>query len=165
MLSSFLSTADFGVFRLKTKDRGTFFNLIFLLATNNYLQSKLTFCSLRATLGVSMEVKERDIEIYKQADGKKPYEEWLGGIKDGTSRARIRARIDKVATGNFGDFKSVGDGVSELRFTFGPGYRVYYGLDGEKIVLLLFGGDKSTQDKDIEKAKEYWKDYKERTNE
>lgn len=112
-----------------------------------------------------MEVKERDIEIYKQTDGKKPYEEWLNGLKDGMSRARIRARIDKVALGNFGDFKPVGDGVSELRFTFGPGYRVYYGLDGEKIVLLLFGGDKSTQEKDIEKAKEYWKDYKERTNE
>ncbi len=89
----------------------------------------------------------------------------LNGLKDRMSRARIRARIDKVALGNFGDYKSVGDGVNELRFTFGPGYRVYYGLDGEKIILLLFGGEKSTQEKDIKKAKEYWKDYKERSHE
>jgi putative addiction module killer protein len=81
------------------------------------------------------------------------------------SRARIRSRIDKVETGNFGDFRSVGNGVSELRFTFGAGFRVYYGLKGETIVILLIGGDKSSQEKDIEKAKEFWADYKERENE
>jgi putative addiction module killer protein len=70
-----------------------------------------------------------------------------------------------VETGNFGDFRSVGDGVSELRFTFGAGFRVYYGLKGETIVILLIGGDKSGQEKDIEKAKEFWADYKERENE
>lgn len=112
-----------------------------------------------------MEIKERTIEIYEQVDGKKPYEEWLNDLKDGMSRARIRARIDKVATGNFGDHKPVGDSVSELRFTFGPGFRVYYALKNETIVLLLIGGDKSSQEKDIEKAKEFWSDYKERTNE
>ena len=111
-----------------------------------------------------MEVKERKIEIYEQANGKRPYEEWLSDLKDGMSRARIRARIDKVAIGNFGDFKPIGDGVSELRFTFGPGFRVYYAQKDEMIVLLLFGGDKSSQEKDIEKAKEYWQDYKERKN-
>lgn len=114
---------------------------------------------------ISMEVKERDIEIYEQADGKRPFEDWLNNLRDGMTRNRIRSRLDKVATGNFGDFKQVGEGVSELRFTFGPGYRVYYALDGEKIVLLLIGGDKASQEKDIEKAKEFWNDYKERTNE
>jgi putative addiction module killer protein len=111
-----------------------------------------------------MEVKERSIKTYEQADGKKPFEEWLNDLKDGLSRARIRSRLDKVATGNFGDFRSVGDGVSELRFTFGPGFRVYYALKDEVIVVLLIGGDKSSQEKDIEKAKELWNDYKERTN-
>lgn len=102
-----------------------------------------------------MEVKERSLKIYEQVNGKRPFEEWLNDLKDGMYRARIRSRLDKVATGNFGDFKSVGDGVSELRFTFGPGVRVYYALKGEAIVVLLIGGDKSNQDKDIEKAKEF----------
>ena len=112
-----------------------------------------------------MEAKERTIQIYEQADGKRPYETWLHDLKDAMFRARIRSRIDKVATGNFGDFRSVGDGVSELRFTFGAGFRVYYALNGETMVILLIGGDKSSQDKDIEKAKRFWNDYKERTNE
>jgi putative addiction module killer protein len=112
-----------------------------------------------------MEVKQRTIEIYEQVDGKQPYESWLSELKDPMSRARIRSRIDKVETGNFGDFRSVGDGVSELRFTFGAGFRIYYGLKGETIVILLIGGDKSSQEKDIEKAKEFWSDYKERENE
>jgi putative addiction module killer protein len=112
-----------------------------------------------------MEVKQRTIEIYEQVDGKQPYESWLSELKDPMSRARIRSRIDKVETGNFGDFRSVGDGVSELRFTFGAGFRIYYGLKGETIVILLIGGDKSSQEKDIEKAKEFWADYKERENE
>jgi putative addiction module killer protein len=112
-----------------------------------------------------MEAKKRTIEIYEQVDGKRPFETWLSDLKDPMSRARIRSRIDKVETGNFGDFRSVGDGVSELRFTFGAGFRVYYGLKGETIVILLIGGDKSSQEKDIEKAKEFWADYRERENE
>jgi putative addiction module killer protein len=109
-----------------------------------------------------LEAKDRKIEIYVEASGKKPYEDWLNKLKDGISRARIRARIDKIAKGNFGDFKAVGDGVCELRFTFGPGFRVYYALKGETVVLLLIGGDKSGQLKDIETAKKYWMNYKER---
>jgi putative addiction module killer protein len=108
-----------------------------------------------------LEVRYQKIEIYEAALGKRPYEEWLYKLRDPMVRARIRARIDKVATGNFGDFKSVGDGVFELRFSFGPGFRVYYALKDKEIVLLLIGGNKSDQLKDIEKAKEYWKDYRE----
>lgn len=63
--------------------------------------------------------------------------------------------------GNLGDHHSVGEGVSELRFSFGPGYRIYYGIEDKKIILLLCGGDKSTQKRDIKKAIQYWKDYKE----
>ncbi len=68
-------------------------------------------------------------------------------------------RLDRAARGNFGDRKSVGGGVLELRFDFGPGYRVYFGEDGASVILLLIGGDKSTQTKDIETAKRYWNDY------
>ena len=80
-------------------------------------------------------------------------------------RACIRTRLDRVALGNLGDCEPVGEGVSELRIAFGPGYRVYFAQDGDTIVLLLCGGDKSTQVKDIKRAKEYWADYKERSDE
>jgi putative addiction module killer protein len=73
----------------------------------------------------------------------------------------ILKKVKRIALGNFGDTKSLGDGVYELRIDIGPGYRVYYGLDGKTVVLLLSGGDKSTQIKDIKQAKEYWNDYKE----
>ncbi|MFN3818887.1 type II toxin-antitoxin system RelE/ParE family toxin [Blastomonas sp.] len=79
--------------------------------------------------------------------------DWLVNLRDVAARARIAKRIDRVATGNFGDTKSVGDGVSELRFTFGPGYRVYYTRQGDVVVILLCGGDKGSQGRDIEQAK------------
>ena len=79
--------------------------------------------------------------------------DWLGALRDVRARARIAKRIDRIADGNFGDAKSVGDGVSELRFAFGPGYRVYYVQRGDVVVILLCGGDKSSQERDIERAK------------
>jgi putative addiction module killer protein len=79
--------------------------------------------------------------------------DWIVGLRDVAARARIAKRIDRIALGNFGDAKAVGDGVSELRFTFGPGYRVYYTRRGDVVVILLCGGDKDTQGKDIERAK------------
>jgi putative addiction module killer protein len=78
---------------------------------------------------------------------------WLRNLRDLSAKARIAQRIDRIAAGNFGDTKSVGDGVSELRFAFGPGYRIYYTMKGEVVVILLSGGDKDTQSRDIEKAK------------
>jgi len=69
-----------------------------------------------------------------------------------------------VRLGNFGDCKSLGDGVFELRMTFGPGYRVYFGREGEQVIVLLCGGDKSTQDKDIGRAKAAWTDYRSKDN-
>ena len=78
---------------------------------------------------------------------------WLTALRDVSARARISKRIDRVALGNFGDTKQVGDGVSELRFTFGPGYRVYYTRRGDVVVILLCGGDKGSQERDIERAK------------
>ena len=78
--------------------------------------------------------------------------DWLTELDDVQARARIARRLDRLADGNFGDAKSVGDGVSELRFTFGPGYRVYYTMRGRTVVILLCGGDKHMQRRDIERA-------------
>lgn len=80
------------------------------------------------------------------------FDEWLTKLKDRAGRLRILKRLDRLANGNPGDVKSVGGGVWELRLDVGPGYRVYYAHDGEVLVLLLCGGDKSTQQHDIDKA-------------
>ena len=79
--------------------------------------------------------------------------DWITALRDVSAKARIAKRIDRIASGNFGDAKSVGDGVSELRFAFGPGYRVYYTRRGDVVVILLCGGDKDSQERDIELAK------------
>lgn len=81
------------------------------------------------------------------------FRSWLADLRDRRAVARIAARIDRLKLGNPGDVKSVGDGVSELRIDYGPGYRLYFKRVGQEIVLLLCGGDKSTQDRDIERAK------------
>lgn len=80
------------------------------------------------------------------------FDKWLRKLKDRVGRLRILERIDRLANGNSGDVKPVGQGVSELRLTYGPGYRVYYLQDGDALLLLLVGGDKSTQQNDISKA-------------
>jgi putative addiction module killer protein len=103
-----------------------------------------------------------EIEIYQTSLKKRPYSEWLNELSDLQARAKIRVRIDRVKLGNFGDCDPVGSGVSELRIHFGPGYRVYFGKIGDTCVLLLCGGTKRRQSADIEKAKEYFEDYKKR---
>jgi putative addiction module killer protein len=103
-----------------------------------------------------------DIREYRTADGKTPVADWLAGLRDGAARARIVARLDRLKAGLLGDWRSVGEGVCELRIDFGPGYRVYYAQCGKTIILLLCGGDKRSQPKDIERAHAYWKDYKSR---
>ena len=84
----------------------------------------------------------------------------LDGLKDRAARVAILKRIDRVEDGNFGDQRFVGEGVFEIRVHFGPGYRVYYGLDGPRLVLLLCGGDKATQHRDVREAKELWAEYR-----
>ncbi len=80
------------------------------------------------------------------------YAKWLDGLRDIHARARILVRVERLAAGNPGDVKPVGEGVSELRIDYGPGYRVYYKMDGRKLVILLAGGDKRTQTSDIKTA-------------
>lgn len=80
------------------------------------------------------------------------FEQWLGKLRDTKGKARILSRLDSAALGNFGDCQSVGEGVSEMRIHFGPGYRVYFTRRGTFIYVLLIGGDKSTQKRDIKRA-------------
>jgi putative addiction module killer protein len=112
-----------------------------------------------------MAAQEQEIRIYHTRDGKRPYTQWFDKLRDRTSQQRIDARLGRVQLGNFGDAKAVGRGVIELRIDYGPGYRVYFGRDGEEVVLLLMGGDKRSQSKDIAKAQEYWADYNVRKTE
>ena len=107
------------------------------------------------------DVHPREIQIYRTPNGRQPFTQWLESIPDRRTQRQIRARLIQLNFGNFGDHKSVGDGVFELRLHFGAGYRVYFGQVGREIVLLLCGGDKSSQTRDIERAKTYWLEYKE----
>jgi len=100
---------------------------------------------------------------YQTAGGKRPFVEWLAALEDRQARAKIEARLARVAVGNFDDVETAGEGVLELRIDWGPGYRVYFARLGRVIVLLLCGGDKGTQQKDIDRAKDFFKDYKART--
>jgi putative addiction module killer protein len=103
---------------------------------------------------------QQTIVIYEQKRGKSPFLEWLLNLKDIKARATIRARLNRLELGNFGDCKCIGSGVLELRVAFGPGYRVYLGRDGSTVVVLLCGGDKGSQFRDIAKAKVLWREYK-----
>ena len=103
----------------------------------------------------------RELEIYRAPNGRAPYIEWFESIRDLKTITQIESRIDRIKDGNLGDYKPVGDSVFELRFRSGPGYRIYFGQVGNTIVLLLCGGDKSSQRRDIERAKAYWQEYKE----
>jgi putative addiction module killer protein len=109
-----------------------------------------------------MEVQPRELKIYLTLDGKSPFEEWLNSVRDKKTQSIIDNRLRKVRLGNLGDYKSVGKGVFELRIDYGSGYRIYFGQLGKIIILLLCGGDKSTQKQDINKAIEYWIDYENR---
>ena len=96
---------------------------------------------------------------YIDAQGNAPFRAWLERLKDRKAQAVIDARLTHVRMGNLGHCRSVGHGVKELKIDFGPGYRVYSGQDGDKVVVLLFGGDKKSQPSDIKRAQEYWDDY------
>lgn len=121
---------------------------ILLLISYNIIMERNTIC----------------LEEYITANGKVPFAEWLHGLKDRVARAKIRVRLDRVKLGNIGPHKMVGKGVNELILDFGPGYRVYYNKTKE-FILLLYGGTKKGQQKDIEQAQEYLEDYRRREDE
>jgi len=98
------------------------------------------------------------VREYLGQDGRSPFRRWLDKL-DVVARARIQARVLRFEDGNLGDHKLLGDGVWEARLVFGPGYRLYFGKAGATLILLLLGGDKGSQAKDIQQAKEYWREY------
>ena len=111
-----------------------------------------------------MQSQPRELRIYENEQGNAPFSSWLDSLRDREARARIKKRLDRVEQGNLGDYRFVGEGVFELRIDYGSGYRVYFVQVERVIVLLLCGGDKSTQDKDIQQAKQFWADFQKRDN-
>ena len=103
-----------------------------------------------------------EIRHYVNPVGKDVFDDWLTELSDARAQAKIATRINRLAAGNFGNCKSLRQGLYELRVDWGPGYRVYYAMIGKACVLLLCGGDKRKQAADIERALEYLRDYKER---
>lgn len=103
-----------------------------------------------------------EIQHYRTAQGVDLFDRWIEGLRDRKVVAKVLTRINRVSLGNFGDYRALDGGVSELRIDWGPGYRVYFARVGKVILLLLSGGDKTTQQKDIENAKAYLQDYKDR---
>lgn len=103
---------------------------------------------------------EFKIIVFENNNQEEPFTEWVLSL-DSVTRKRILARLARLQSGNFGDCKQISSGVFELRCFFGSGYRVYFGRDEESIVILLCGGDKNSQIKDIYKAKQYWSKYNE----
>lgn len=106
-----------------------------------------------------MDDTSKVVVAYRDRLGKEPFTRWLRKLRDKQTRYRILERLRRMETGNYGDYKSVGSGVYELRLFFGSGYRIYFGEDGDTIVVILCGGDKSSQTRDIRKARIYWKEY------
>lgn len=102
------------------------------------------------------------VERYTTTTGECPFDQRIAGMRDAKAVARIAAAVVKMGSGLFGDWKAVGEGVQETRLKYGPGYRIYYAMDGNTLVILLACGDKRTQTQDIEAAHGYWNDYKAR---
>jgi putative addiction module killer protein len=104
----------------------------------------------------------QEIRHYLTSDGKDIFRQWYDKLRDTKARIAIDRRINRIELGNFGDHKSLREGIWGLRIDVGPGYRVYYGIAGTQVVILLLGGDKRTQAADIDRACNYWRDWQER---
>lgn len=101
-----------------------------------------------------------EIDYYKKEDGTAPFREWLEALRNVNGRARIRIKLDRARQGNLGDHKYLGNGIWEMRLDCGPGYRVYFAKEENRIILLLIGGDKGTQSRDIAQAESHLQDHK-----
>ena len=102
-----------------------------------------------------------EIRYYVASDGSQPFADWFADLEP-VARAKVTRAIARMEQGNLSNVKSVGEGVQEYRIDFGPGYRVYFGRDGGVLVILLTGGTKKRQQRDIDAAHGYWQDYKKR---
>ena len=102
-----------------------------------------------------------EIVVYETKQGLAPFDEWFSDL-DTEAALKITAALARIEGGNLGDVKSVGKGVIERRITFGPGYRIYFGREGKRLIILLTGGTKKRQSNDIIQAQKFWTDYKKR---
>ncbi len=102
-----------------------------------------------------------ELRYFLAVDGKSPFEDWFSGL-DATAAAKVAVALARLELGNLSNTKGVGEGVLELKINWGAGFRVYFGRDGDVLVILLTGGTKKRQDRDIDDAKDYWADYKRR---
>ena len=112
------------------------------------------------TLPQTSDTEAFTVVVLQTEDGIEPFTKWLGSLRDKEAVARIRARLNVVRRGSFGQCEFVGEGISELKIDYGPGYRIYFGRKDNTIVVIISGGDKSTQSADINRAKELWEKYK-----
>jgi putative addiction module killer protein len=106
-----------------------------------------------------MEIKPKQIAEYIAPNNKAPFRTWMDKLKDKRTKVAIHRRITRLRAGLLGHVNTVGDGVHEIKIDLGAGYRVYFANDGDTLVILLCGGSKGTQSKDIIQAKAYWDDY------
>lgn len=104
----------------------------------------------------------KEILVYETPAGACPFAEWLVALRDRQARTRVEKRLFRLRGGNPGDYKTVGEGVAELRLDYGPGYRLYFAFTERHVILLFCGGDKSTQMADIQQAQSYWQEYQTR---
>ena len=108
---------------------------------------------------IGLDVVKKQIEYYSMPNGRIPFLEWFQTLKENHVRAVVDNRLNRVRAGNLGNCEAVGLGVFELKIHLGPGHRIYFSQIGHQVVLLLTGGDKASQRKDIAKAQEYWAEY------
>lgn len=101
---------------------------------------------------------KKELRIYCTKDGKAPFTQWMDSLKDNVVKAQVTNRLNRLMQGNCGDCEPVGEGVSELRIHYGAGYRIYFVAQERTVIVLLTGGSKKTQSKDIQQAKKYWKE-------
>ena len=107
----------------------------------------------------------KSLRFYRKRNGQEPFREWLESINDSKTLAHVNNRVRRLAINHRGDFKRVGSGVYELRIHYGPGIRIYFATHRANVIILLMGGCKNSQKHDIQKAKRFWKDYKEQYHE
>lgn len=106
------------------------------------------------------DIKEFQVELFVDRNGRCPFENWFANIRDQRTRAVVKSRINRLRLGNFGDCKKLLPGIFELRVDFGPGYRIYFSMISKNVVLIISGGAKKTQIRDIEQARKYWLEYR-----
>lgn len=110
---------------------------------------------------MAIEIKPRKVKFFFEKNNKSPLQEWLASLKDMRGKAKLLGRINRSEQGHFGEHRNLKDGIWELKEDFGPGYRIYFGLDeNDTVILLLAGGSKGNQASDIAKAKELWQSHK-----